>query len=90
MAVSTKAWSSTAPCPYDSDRFPQDDWQLFKSMPQKPFSPKLASIESEALLLSNKIMMMTRGPAAQIAKILDVSFPYPRHCEALDQHPAYH
>ncbi|WP_448572827.1 ABC transporter ATP-binding protein [Trichothermofontia sp.] len=47
------------------------------------------SIE-EALLLSDKIVMMTRGPAARIAQILDVPFPRPRHRESLDQHPAYH
>jgi nitrate/nitrite transport system ATP-binding protein len=47
------------------------------------------SIE-EALLLSDKIVMMTRGPEAQIAKILDVPFPRPRHRESLDEHPAYH
>jgi nitrate/nitrite transport system ATP-binding protein len=47
------------------------------------------SIE-EALLLSDKIVMMTRGPAAQIAEVLDVPFPRPRRRESLDQHPAYH
>jgi nitrate/nitrite transport system ATP-binding protein len=47
------------------------------------------SIE-EALLLSDRIVMMTRGPAAQIAQILDVHFPRPRHRDNLDQHPDYH
>ncbi len=47
------------------------------------------SIE-EALLLSDKIVMMTRGPAARIAQILDVPFSRPRHRETLDEHPAYH
>jgi nitrate/nitrite transport system ATP-binding protein len=47
------------------------------------------SIE-EALLLSDKIVMMTRGPEAKIAKILDVPFSRPRHRESLDQQPAYH
>lgn len=47
------------------------------------------SIE-EALLLSDKIVMMTRGPAAKIASILEVPFPRPRHRDTLDQHPAYH
>ncbi|MBE9032755.1 ABC transporter ATP-binding protein [filamentous cyanobacterium LEGE 11480] len=47
------------------------------------------SIE-EALLLSDRIVMMTRGPAARIDEILDVPFPRPRDRANLDQHPAYH
>jgi len=44
----------------------------------------------EALLLSDRIVMMTRGPAAKIAKVLDVPFPRPRDRETIDEHPAYH
>ncbi len=47
------------------------------------------SIE-EALLLSDRIVMMTRGPAARIDEILEVPFPRPRNRETIDQHPAYH
>jgi nitrate/nitrite transport system ATP-binding protein len=47
------------------------------------------SIE-EALLLSDKIVMMTRGPAARIAQVLDVPFPRPRDRETIDEHPTYH
>jgi nitrate/nitrite transport system ATP-binding protein len=47
------------------------------------------SIE-EALLLSDKIVMMTRGPAARIAQVLDVPFPRPRKREDLDRYPGYH
>ncbi len=47
------------------------------------------SIE-EALLLSDRIVMMTRGPAARIDEILEVPFPRPRDRETIDQHPAYH
>lgn len=47
------------------------------------------SIE-EALLLSDRIIMMTRGPAARIDEILEVPFPRPRNREAIEQHPAYH
>ncbi len=47
------------------------------------------SIE-EALLLSDRIVMMTRGPAARVAQVLDVPFSRPRKRETLDQHPAYH
>ena len=47
------------------------------------------SIE-EALLLSDQIVMMTRGPAARVDEILEVPFPRPRDRETIDQHPAYH
>lgn len=47
------------------------------------------SIE-EALLLSDRIVMMTRGPAAKITQILEVPFPRPRQRDTIDQHPAYH
>ncbi|MEO0755624.1 MAG: ABC transporter ATP-binding protein [Cyanobacteria bacterium J06648_16] len=47
------------------------------------------SIE-EALLLSDRIVMMTRGPAARVDEILEVPFPRPRDRENIDQHPAYH
>lgn len=44
----------------------------------------------EALLLSDRIVMMTRSPAAKIATILEVPFLRPRSREAIAQHPAYH
>ncbi|NEP76476.1 MAG: ABC transporter ATP-binding protein [Okeania sp. SIO2G5] len=47
------------------------------------------SIE-EALLLSDRIVMMTRGPAARIDEVLEVPFPRPRNREEIEQHPAYH
>ena len=47
------------------------------------------SIE-EALLLSDKIVMMKRGPAAGIDEILNVPFPRPRSRETLDQQSGYH
>lgn len=47
------------------------------------------SIE-EALLLSDKIVMMKRGPAAGIDEILDVPFARPRSRETLDQQVGYH
>jgi len=43
----------------------------------------------EALLLSDKIVMMTRGPAAKIDQILDVPFPRPRDRNAVEHHPEY-
>ncbi|TYQ25014.1 ABC transporter ATP-binding protein [Pseudanabaena sp. UWO311] len=47
------------------------------------------SIE-EALLLSDKIVMMKRGPAAGIDEILNVPFPRPRSRENLGQQSGYH
>lgn len=44
----------------------------------------------EALLLSDKIVMMTRGPAARVDEVLDVPFPRPRQREDVENHPAYH
>ncbi len=44
----------------------------------------------EALLLSDKIIMMTKGPRAKIAQILDVPFPRPRNRFEVEDHPAYH
>ncbi|AFZ46358.1 nitrate ABC transporter, ATPase subunits C and D [Cyanobacterium stanieri PCC 7202] len=44
----------------------------------------------EALLLSDKIIMMTKGPAAGIAQVLDVPFPRPRNRFEVEDHPAYH
>lgn len=44
----------------------------------------------EALLLSDKIIMMTKGPAAEIAQVLDVPFPRPRNRFEVEDHPAYH
>ena len=44
----------------------------------------------EALLLSDKIVMMTKGPAASIAQILDVPFPRPRNRLEVEEHPDYH
>jgi nitrate/nitrite transport system ATP-binding protein len=44
----------------------------------------------EALLLSDRIVMMTRGPKAKIAQVLEVPFPRPRDRETVEEHPAYH
>ncbi|RMD72883.1 MAG: ABC transporter ATP-binding protein [Cyanobacteria bacterium J149] len=44
----------------------------------------------EALLLSDKIIMMTKGPRAGIAQILDVPFLRPRNRFEVEDHPAYH
>jgi nitrate/nitrite transport system ATP-binding protein len=43
----------------------------------------------EAVLLSDRIVMMTNGPAATIGSILDVPLPRPRHRLALVETTAY-
>jgi nitrate/nitrite transport system ATP-binding protein len=69
--------------------FLQDEVERIWEQQRKTVILITHSIE-EALLLSDQIVMMTKGPAAQIAKILEVPFPRPRHRESLDQQPAYH
>ena len=44
----------------------------------------------EALLLADRIVMMTTGPAARIGGILDVPLPRPRKRDRLLEHPAYY
>ncbi|MBE9042977.1 ABC transporter ATP-binding protein [Pleurocapsales cyanobacterium LEGE 10410] len=43
----------------------------------------------EALLLSDRIVMMTKGPAATIAKVLEIPFPRPRDRTTVENHPDY-
>jgi len=43
----------------------------------------------EAILLSDKIALMTSGPAAELAEIVDVKFPRPRQRELLTDLPEY-
>ncbi|MCW8130078.1 MAG: nitrate ABC transporter ATP-binding protein [Planctomycetota bacterium] len=44
----------------------------------------------EALLLSDRVVMMTNGPAAKVGEILQIPFPRPRKREEVVQHPAYY
>jgi nitrate/nitrite transport system ATP-binding protein len=69
--------------------FLQDEIERIWEQQRKTVIMITHSIE-EALLLSDRIVMMTRGPAARIDEILEVPFPRPRNRETLDQHPAYH
>ncbi|NJL40054.1 MAG: ABC transporter ATP-binding protein [Leptolyngbyaceae cyanobacterium SL_5_9] len=69
--------------------FLQDEVERIWEQQRKTVILITHSIE-EALLLSDKIVMMTRGPEARIARILDVPFSRPRHRESLDQQAAYH
>jgi nitrate/nitrite transport system ATP-binding protein len=43
----------------------------------------------EAVLLSDRIVMLTNGPAATIGEILDVKLPWPRNRLALAEVPEF-
>ncbi|MBP2310418.1 ATP-binding cassette domain-containing protein [Azospirillum melinis] len=44
----------------------------------------------EALLLADRVVMMTNGPNARIGHILSVDIPHPRTRQALLEHPRYY
>lgn len=44
----------------------------------------------EAILLADRVVMMTNGPRARIGRVMDVPLPRPRTREALLQHPRYY
>ncbi len=44
----------------------------------------------EAILLSDRIMLMTNGPAARIAEIVGVTIPRPRSRASIIEHPHYY
>jgi nitrate/nitrite transport system ATP-binding protein len=44
----------------------------------------------EAVLLSDRVIMMTNGPRATIGKVMDVNLPRPRTRKALLDHPDYY
>ncbi|GAA6141997.1 nitrate ABC transporter ATP-binding protein [Hydrogenophaga sp. 5NK40-0174] len=44
----------------------------------------------EAILLADRVVMMTNGPRAKVGKIMDVPLPHPRSREALLKHPRYY
>ena len=69
--------------------FLQDEIQRILSQQYKTVIMITHSID-EALLLSDRIAMMTRGPSARIAEILEVPFARPRSRDAIAQHPVYH
>ena len=68
--------------------FLQDEIQRILEQQYKTVIMITHSID-EALLLSDRIVMMTRGPSAKITEVLEVPFPRPRSREAIAQHPAY-
>jgi len=44
----------------------------------------------EALFLSDRVVMMTSGPAATIGEIVDIPFPRPRNRAAVLEHAQYY
>jgi nitrate/nitrite transport system ATP-binding protein len=44
----------------------------------------------EAILLADRVVMMTNGPNARIGRIVDVDLPRPRTRKALLEHPDYY
>ncbi len=44
----------------------------------------------EALLLSDRVVMLTNGPESHIGRILEVSIPRPRHRMEVVNHPSYY
>jgi nitrate/nitrite transport system ATP-binding protein len=44
----------------------------------------------EAILLADRVVMMTNGPNAKVGKILDIDLPRPRTRKALLEHPNYY
>jgi len=44
----------------------------------------------EAIFLSDRVVMMTNGPAAEVGDVLDVTFPRPRHRAALLEDSEYY
>jgi nitrate ABC transporter ATP-binding subunit len=44
----------------------------------------------EALFLSDRVVCMTNGPAAEVGEILDVGFPRPRERKTVFEHPDYY
>jgi nitrate/nitrite transport system ATP-binding protein len=44
----------------------------------------------EAILLADRVVMMTNGPNAKVGRVLDVALPRPRSRKALLEHPDYY
>ena len=68
--------------------FLQDEIERIWEQQRKTAIMITHSIE-EALLLSDRIIMMTKGPAARIDQVLEVPFPRPRDRTTVESHPDY-
>ncbi len=69
--------------------FLQDEVQRILEQQNKTVVMITHSID-EALLLSDRIVMMTRGPSANIAQVLAVPIPRPRHQDTITKYKIYH
>ncbi len=68
--------------------FLQDEIERIWEQQRKTAIMITHSIE-EALLLSDRIVMMTKGPEARIDEVLEVPFPRPRDRTTVENHPDY-
>ncbi|MEM8674600.1 MAG: ABC transporter ATP-binding protein [Cyanobacteria bacterium P01_G01_bin.67] len=68
--------------------FLQDEIERIWEQQRKTAIMITHSIE-EALLLSDRIVMMTKGPAARIDEVLEIPFPRPRDRNTVECHPDY-
>jgi len=68
--------------------FLQDEIERIWEQQRKTAIMITHSIE-EALLLSDRIVMMTKGPAARIDEVLEIPFPRPRDRTTVENHPDY-
>ncbi|MDX1976213.1 MAG: nitrate ABC transporter ATP-binding protein [Pseudanabaenaceae cyanobacterium bins.68] len=65
--------------------------QLMRICNQNQISAVMVTHDvDEALLLSDRVIMMTNGPAAQIGQILQVDLPRPRARMEVINHPSYY
>ncbi|MBL8481796.1 MAG: hypothetical protein JNJ60_06350 [Rhodocyclaceae bacterium] len=44
----------------------------------------------EAILLADRVVMMTNGPNARVGKVLEIDLPRPRSRKTLLEHPDYY
>jgi len=70
-------------------------WELQEVLMEVWDRTKVAAIcvthdVDEAILLADRVVMMTNGPQATIGKIVDVDLPRPRSRKALLEHPDYY
>jgi nitrate/nitrite transport system ATP-binding protein len=70
-------------------------WDLQKVLMEVWTRTKLTAIVvthdvDEAILLADRVVMMTNGPNAKVGRILEVDLPRPRSRKALLEHPDYY
>jgi nitrate/nitrite transport system ATP-binding protein len=70
-------------------------WQLQEVLMEVRLHTQVTAIcvthdVDEAILLADRVVMMTNGPHARIGRIVDVDIPRPRTLRALFDHPHYY